>query len=62
MTDAGNAVTAQAQSDKGEALHFYAEESRYRSVRIKIELILKSNTVRRILAVFFCLIQGDFVI
>ena len=55
-------MTAQAQSDKGEALHIYAEESRYRSLRIKIELILKSSTVRRILTVFFCLIQGDFVI
>ena len=45
-------MTAQAQSDKGEALHFYAEESRYRSLRIKIELILKSSTVRQNLAVF----------
>lgn len=51
-------MTAQAQSDQGETLHFYAEESRYRSLRIKIELILKSSTVRQNLAVFFVCYRG----
>lgn len=62
MTDAGNAVTAQAQSDKGEALHFYAEESRDRLLHNGSRTDSKIQHCQADLGGVFCLLQGDFVI